>query len=107
MNHNDAFLLRRELRLRVLKSLLYLNYKGNSPIQINENDLMESSGLNSHQVRRSLGDLCKGLGTLHIQLDPTSFCPLWRITQPTLKQVAAALEIAMTDGNCTSWNPEG
>lgn len=105
MTENKAFLMRKQIRLLVLKYLLTLNYKGKGLVVIDGEKLMDECKITPHQMRRSLGDLCKGL-SLYIQIHPDSFVAKWKISEPSLKQVAAALDIAMTDGNCTSWNPE-
>jgi hypothetical protein len=103
--YQNAFLKCKEIKLRILEYLLCLDYK-KGPITIDQAELMDFCRVNDHQMRRGLGDLCKGLSTLHVQLNPDSFAVYWKITEPNLKQVAVALNIAMTGGNCTSWNPD-
>lgn len=102
----DAFEIRRQMRLLVLKYLLNLEFKETRIIEIDLKDMMDVCKINRGQAGRSLGDLNKGLKTLSVVLRPDDFTPIFRIYAPNLKQVAAALEIAMTDGDCTSWNPE-
>lgn len=104
--YQNVFMKCQRIKLKILEYLLCLNYK-KGPIKIDEAELMDFCKVNDYQMRRGLGDLGKGLQTLHVQLNPESFNVQWKITEPNIKQVAVALNIAMTGGNCTSWNPDG
>ena len=70
--YQNIFMKCKEIKLRILEYLLRLDYK-KGPITIDQAELMDFCKVTDYQMGRGLGDLSKGLSTLHIQLRPDSF----------------------------------
>jgi hypothetical protein len=105
MTHGEALQWRAAMRLSVLASLLMRFDTDKKAIRVEWADLVAETHINKNNIPRCMGDLGKAIpmgAQLNEELDLTS----WMVTKPTFKQVAAAIEIARTDGTCTSWLPE-
>jgi len=107
MNHNEALLLRANMRLIVLSVILEIldKHKDKPASIIHPDEVVEKSKIKKEHVLRCGGDLAKAF-PIYTQFNSELSDFHWIVHKPTLKQIADALYIARTDGNCTSWNPE-
>lgn len=100
MTNEEAYSKLANLRIYVLQCVLELiNDK-----KFHKFSTSDIKGLSDRQVSRCLGDLSKAI-PLYCQFTE-SFDAIWTINQPSISNMAKALYIARTGGDCTSWNPE-
>lgn len=105
MTHSEALQWRAAMRLSVLTSLLMRMDTDKKAIRVEWTDLVEETKFKKNNIPRCMGDLSKAI-PMGPQLNEHLDLTCWMVTKPTFKQVAAALEIARTDGTCTTWLPE-
>lgn len=106
MKHDEALRLRTAMRIAVLRILLEALAGKTKPVKLHDYEINAKLGILDSNIARCMGDLSKAF-PIAVQLaDATNMSSLsWIITVPSIAQIAKALEIACTDGNCTSWIP--
>jgi len=105
MTHSEALQYRAAMRLSVLASLLMRMDTEKKAIKVEWADLVAETHIKKNNIPRCMGDLGKAI-PMGVRLNEELELTSWMVTKPTYKQIAAALEIARTDGTCITWLPE-